>query len=218
LIASETACILAGYDTQAHRHFFWLKTHTMQLHFFSALVIFISGYAPLGLILLIKDLNEESYYFEHPLRALVIFVIFAFSALFAMSAARNIKQGVPVRISKVSNKSADMFTYTIPYMMSFYKFDLGDWKLLLCLAIFLSLMFVLSYRTQNVFVNPVLALAGYGLYDCQFKDGTQERQGLLLSKQHFQVGDYCAIKRLSNLMYFVTHVEVTKEAGEGESQ
>ena len=179
----------------------------MQLHFLSALAIFISGYAPLGLILVIKDLNEDALYFEHPTRALVIFVIFALSAVFALSAASNIKQGVPVKISKVSNKSGDMFTYTIPYMMSFYKFDLGDWKLLLCLAIFLSLMFVLSYRTQNVFVNPVLALAGYGLYDCQFKEGTQEKQGLLLSKQHFQVGDYCAIKRLSNLMYFVTLVQ-----------
>ncbi|MGQ3091662.1 MAG: hypothetical protein ACT6RZ_12640 [Methylophilus sp.] len=188
----------------------------MQLHFLSALAIFISGYAPLGLILLIKDLNETSFRFEHPLRALVIFVIFALSALFALSAARNIKQGVSVKISKVSNKSADMFTYTIPYMMSFYKFDLGDWKLLLCLAIFLSLMFVLSYRTQNVFVNPVLALAGYGLYDCQFKDGTQERQGLLLSKTHFQVGDYCAIKRLSSLMYFVTQVQVAENASERE--
>ncbi|MGP1716049.1 MAG: hypothetical protein ACTS9Y_02625 [Methylophilus sp.] len=188
----------------------------MQLHFLSALAIFISGYAPLGLILVIKDLNEDAFYFEHPLRAFSIFVIFALSALFALSAARNIKQGVPVKITKVSNKSADMFTYTIPYMMSFYKFDLGDWKLLLCLAIFLSLMFVLAYRTQNVFVNPVLALAGYGLYDCQFKDGVQERQGLLLSKTHFQVGDYCAIKRLSNLMYFVTQVQVRESANERE--
>ena len=58
-----------------------------------------------------------------------------------------------------------------------------------------------------MFVNPVLALAGYGLYDCQFKEGAQEKQGLLLSKDHFQVGDHCAVKRLSNLMYFVTQVQ-----------
>lgn len=189
----------------------------MQLHFLSALAIFISGYAPLGLILVIKDLNEDTFYFEHPARACAIFIIFVLSALFALSAARNIRQGVPVKISKVSNKSADMFTYTIPYMMSFYKFDLGDWKLLLCLFIFMSLMFVLSYRTQNVFVNPVLALAGYGLYDCQFKEGSQEKQGLLLSKTHFQVGDYCAIKRLSTLMYFVTQVQLKESPIDDQS-
>jgi hypothetical protein len=100
-------------------------------------------------------------------------------------------------------------------MASFYNFNLGGWKVLLCLFIFLSLMFILSYRTQNVFVNPVLALAGYGLYDCQFKEGEQEKQGLFLSKSHFQIGDYCSIKRLSNLMYFVTHVQ-PKESNSDE--
>lgn len=179
----------------------------MQLHFLSALAIFISGYAPLGLILIVKDLNEVTFWPEHPARVVTLLLIFALSAIFTLSAASHIRQGVPVKIARVSNKSGDMFTYTIPYMMSFYKFDLGDWKLLLCLFIFLAMMFVLSYRTQNVFVNPVLALAGYGLYDCQFKDGPQEKQGLLLSKQHFQVGDYCSVQRLSNLMYFVTHVQ-----------
>lgn len=187
----------------------------MQLHFLSALSIFISGYAPLGLILIIKDLDEKTYLPEHPIRALIILCVIVFCALTAISAAKNIKQGVPVKITKVSNKSGDMFTYTIPYMMSFYKFDLGDWKLLLCLFVFLSLMFILSYRTQNVFVNPVLALAGYGLYDCQFKEGEQEKQGLLLSKTHFQIGDFCSIKRLSNLMYFVTHVQ-SKESNSDE--
>lgn len=179
----------------------------MQLHFFSALSIFISGYAPLGLILIIKDLDEKTYLPEHTIRALTILCVIVFCTLMAISAAKNIKQGVPVKITKVSNKSGDMFTYTIPYMMSFYNFDLGDWKLLLCLFVFLGLMFILSYRTQNVFVNPVLALVGYGLYDCQFKEGEQEKQGLLLSKTHFQIGDFCSIKRLSNLMYFVTHVQ-----------
>lgn len=187
----------------------------MQLQFFSALSIFISGYAPLGLILIVKDLNERTYFPEHPIRVAVILGVILFCTLMAISAAKNIKQGVPVKITKVSNKSGDMFTYTIPYMASFYNFNLGGWKVLLCLFIFLSLMFILSYRTQNVFVNPVLALAGYGLYDCQFKEGEQEKQGLFLSKSHFQIGDYCSIKRLSNLMYFVTHVQ-PKESNSDE--
>jgi hypothetical protein len=68
-------------------------------------------------------------------------------------------------------------------------------------------MFSLSYKTQNVFVNPILALAGYGLYDCQFKDGPREIQGLLLSKLEFQIGDTCRVERLSNFLYFVSYVQ-----------
>ena len=100
-----------------------------------------------------------------------------------------------------------MFTYTIPYMISFYNFNLGDWKTLLSLFVFMSLMFALAYRTQNVFINPILALAGYGLYDCQFKDGDREVQGLLISKLEFQLGDTCVVERLSNFLYFVSSVQ-----------
>ena len=97
-----------------------------------------------------------------------------------------------------------MFTYTIPYMISFYNFTLGDWKTLLSLFVFMVLMFALAYRTQNLLVNPVLALVGFGLYDCQFKDGTSDSQGFLLSKNEFRVGDTCVIERLSAFLYFVT--------------
>jgi len=99
-------------------------------------------------------------------------------------------------------------------MIAFYNFNLGDWKTLLSLFVFMSLMFALSYRTQNVFINPVLALAGYGLYDCQFKDGDREVQGLLLSKHEFQLGDICIVERLSNFLYFVSSVQ-TKEKKNG---
>ena len=71
----------------------------MQLHFLSALAIFISGYAPLGLILVVKDLNEHTAWFEHPTRVVAIAALFVVCALITLSAARNIKQGVPVKIN-----------------------------------------------------------------------------------------------------------------------
>jgi len=55
-------------------------------------------------------------------------------------------------------------------------------------------------------VNPVLAIAGYGLYDCQMKDSDLEIQALLISKERFNVGDTCVVERLSNFLYFVSQV------------
>jgi len=137
-----------------------------------------------------------------------------FACAVVLVAANKIESGVPVKVTKVSNKSGDMFTYTIPYMISFYNFNLGDWKTLASLLVFMSLMFALAYRTQNVFVNPVLALAGYGLYDCQFSDGNRDVQGLLISKHEFQLGDTCVVERLSNCLYFVSSVQ-SKEKNNG---
>ena len=179
----------------------------MKLRFLPSLLMFISSYFPLALIFIIKDLDEATFHLKHPITAAIIVVVVLAACAVVLHAARKIESGVPVKIMKLSNKSGDMFTYTIPYMISFYNFSLGDWKTLLSLFVFMSLMFALSYRTQYVFINPVLALAGYGLYDCQFKDGSREIQGLLVSRYEFQLGDTCTVERLSHFLYFVSSVQ-----------
>lgn len=179
----------------------------MKLRFLPSFLMFISSYFPLALIFIIKDLDDITFYPRHPLTAAIIAVLVLFACAIVLIAARKIESGVPVKVTKVSNKSGDMFTYTIPYMISFYNFNLGDWKTLLSLSVFMTLMFALAYRTKNVFINPVLALAGYGLYDCQFKDGSREIQGLLISKYEFQLGDTCIVERFSNFLYFVSSVQ-----------
>ncbi|AKJ28185.1 hypothetical protein [Caldimonas brevitalea] len=180
----------------------------MKLRFWPSLLIFASSYFPLALVVIIKDLDPGTFWPQHPKMALAIIV----SALLCMLAlyvtVRSIPPGLPVLVTRVSNKSGELVAYTLPYMISFYRFDLGDWRTLLCLLLFLGMMFALSYRTRNILVNPVLGLVGYGLYDVQFKEGARDRQGLLLSRQEFRVGDRCHVTRLSNFLYFVKKVEV----------
>jgi hypothetical protein len=186
----------------------------MKLKFIPALLMFISSYFPLVLIFIVKDLDDTTFLPKHPIIAAIIAAVALLACIVVLVAANKIESGIPVKITKVSNKSGDMFTYTIPYMISFYNFNLGDWKTLVSLLVFMSLMFALAYRTQNVFINPVLALAGYGLYDCQFKDGNREAQGLLVSRHEFQLGDTCIVERLSNFLYFVSTVQ-SKEKNNG---
>jgi len=178
----------------------------MKLRFFIAVIVFISSYFPLGLIVIIKDLDPTTFLPQHPIVAAVVLSVVILACGTTILAAKMIRNGLPFVVTKITNRSADMFTYTIPYMISFYNFNLGDWKTLTCLGIFMSLMFVLAYRTQNMLVNPVLAIAGYGLYDCQMKDSDLEIQALLISKERFNVGDTCVVERLSNFLYFVSQV------------
>lgn len=179
----------------------------MKLRLWSSLMIFVSSYFPLGFIAIVKDLDPTTFRPQHPVIALVIAATFCFCVVALWLAVTTIPSGLPVTITKVSNRSGDLFAYTIPYMISFYNFNLGDWRTLLCLGIFLLLLFVLAYQTRSVLVNPVLALVGYGLYDAQFKDGVVDRQGMLLSRSEFAVGDVCHVYRLSNFLYLVTAVE-----------
>lgn len=176
----------------------------MKLKLIPALVIFVSSYFPLVLVLAIKDFDFSARQFHNPAVVSVLLVLSVFACAVTLLAAKSAKDGVVVTLTKVSNKSADMFTYTIPYMIAFYKFDLADLNMVLSLAVFMALMFLLSYRTQTLFVNPVLAIAGYGLYDCQFRDGASDGQGLVLSDNELQVGQEFRVQKITAFLYFVT--------------
>lgn len=194
----------------------------MKVRFFISLLMFLSAYFPLALIFIIKDMDAQTWLPSHPRTAAAVAVVAVLSCVIVLWVAAKISGGLPVRVTRVSNKSGDMFTYTIPYMVSFYNFNFGDWKTLFSLFVFMALMFALAYRTQNVFVNPVLALAGYGLYDCQFVDGKRDVQGLMLSRRIFHPGDTCIVKQLSAFLYFVTdvqdHMDETRTEPKGAQQ
>ena len=181
---------------------------TMTPRIVPALLMFVSSYFPLVFIFIVKDLNVSSGFPAHPRLAVVLLAITALACMVVILGVRSIKSGLNTELVKVSNKSGDMFSYTIPYMISFYNFNLGDWKTLTCLFIFMSIMFLLSYKTYSFLTNPVLALAGYGLYDCQFRSGNVEWQGLALSRKVLRVGYRPKIEEISAFLYLVTFLDV----------
>jgi hypothetical protein len=185
---------------------------SLRLHGFASLAIFISSYAPLLIILIVKDIDLQSagLPFFHPVRCLVLFIVAVYSCFVALNAAKNITGGLKVEVTKASNKSGEMFAYTIPYMLSFVRIDISDWQTMASLAIFLAMMFIIAYRTQTVFVNPVLALAGYMMIDCTFTENAQETQAMVLTRAPLKIAGTYKFERLSYYLYAATE-EVAAE-------
>lgn len=179
----------------------------LRLHPWASLLLFLSAYAPLLLILVIKDYDPQRLHWlpQHPVYSALILLIAIGSCIGILYAVRDIQGGLSVEVTKASNKSGEMFGYTIPYMLSFLRIDLGDWQTLLSLFIFLAMLFVVAYRTQTVFVNPVLALAGYMLIDCTFRRGTTETQALVITKAPLKIGESYVIERVSHYLYIAAH-------------
>jgi len=169
----------------------------------AALLIFVSAYAPLLLILIVKDYdpNHLSLLPRHPWMCLALLIIAIASCLCVLRSVKEIRNGLPVEVTKAANKSGEMFGYTIPYLISFLRIDPGDWQILVSLFIFLSMMFAMAYRTQTVFINPVLALAGYMLIDCTFKHGTTETQAMVITHAPLKIGKHYIFERLSHYLY-----------------
>lgn len=179
----------------------------LRLHPWASLLLFLSAYAPLLLILVIKDYDPQLPHWlpQHPLFSAAIFLIAIGSSIGILRAVRDVQSGLSVKVTKASNKSGEMFGYSIPYMLAFLRIDLGDWQTLLSLFVFLAMLFLVAYRTQTVFVNPVLALVGYMLIDCTFMRGTTEIQALVITKEPLRIGESYVIERMSHYLYIAAH-------------
>lgn len=189
---------------------------SLRLRPWASLVLFLSAYSPLLLILIVKDydpINPTWLPRNHLLSGVLLFVAIV-SSIAVLRSVKEIKNGLPVLVTKASNKSGDMFGYTIPYMMSFLRVDLGDWQTIVSLVIFLAILFVMAYRTQTVFVNPVLALAGYMLIDCTFKRGDSEIQAMVVTHTPLSIGKYYQMERLSHYLYVAAVQDESKQSGE----
>lgn len=118
--------------------------------------------------------------------------------LFAMS---RLKGQFPITVNRVALRSNDLIDYAIPYLISFFGVDFGKWQDTVALVMFIVLLFILSYKTQSIFINPALALFGYGLYEVDFTEGTKQKTGVFLAK-----GDLCPkseykMERISRFLY-----------------
>lgn len=109
-----------------------------------SLLLFLSAYSPLLIILVIKDIDLHSpIFFRSPVLSGIFLLIAVGSSVITLRAVKEIDGGLPVVITKAANRSGDMFGYTIPYMLTFMRIDLGDWQTVLSLAILLSILFIM---------------------------------------------------------------------------
>lgn len=179
---------------------------SLRLRPWASLLLFVSSYAPLLLILVIKDIDPAAHLaLRHPIASAALLLIAVVSSAAVILATAQVQSGLRVTITRAANKSGDMFGYSIPYVLSFLKIDLGDWQTIASLVIYLIMLFVISYRTQTVFANPILALRGYMLVDCTFKRGASaETQASVLTRSPIRAGDVIPLEQLSHYLYVAT--------------
>jgi hypothetical protein len=178
----------------------------MKLRVWTSLVFFLSSYAPLAPIIIFKDYDLKTHTFRNPTAVVIVASIAVVAGALLFVAMGRIRHGVLVRVNAVSNKSGELVNYTIPYMISFFGFDLSDANAIFAFLFFLGLMYVLTVRTQNIFINPLLAVCGWALYEVTYGPAAAERQATFLSRTEFRIGDDVLIQRVARFFYVVTAI------------
>lgn len=178
----------------------------MKLRLISSLLIFLSAYSPLSIIFLIQDFDFAKKKLSHPEIVWPILGLSVISCLLLWIAVRFLRSSSPpITVKSVSNRSGELINYSIPYMISFFVMDLGNLKLLLSFGFFMFIMYWLTMKTHNIFINPVLAVMGYNIYDVHYERNGKECEDFLLVKgSRLRKNERCRIVEISEQLYVVT--------------
>lgn len=178
----------------------------MKLRIISSIFIFISAYSPLAVIFLLQDINLDTWELKTPTIVISLLLISLFSCLVVSFAVTRLKtSSAPVEVVSVSNRSGELVNYSIPYMISFFAMDLSDTNLLLSFVFFMFIMYWLTLKTHNIFINPILAALGYNLYDVKYlKNGVECEDFFLVKGPRLKSADKCRIIEISEQLFLMT--------------
>ena len=171
-----------------------------------SLVLFLSAYAPLALLFAIRDINtsERFPWLRHPIFVFISIAVAAASLLLLAIVILRTQGQFVVTVKVAKYYSKDFVEYSIPYLISFFSVDFGKWQDVVALGLFMGLLFLLAVKTQSLFLNPMLALWDYQLYEAEFEESGTQKTGIFLAKIDFERDGRYKIARLNRFLYIAT--------------
>lgn len=155
----------------------------MQYHRSSAFFIFLGSYFPLAIILALQDIpltwwarplcSIESYRvsgcdfipFAHPALAIIVIFVTALAMVMSCAALNRIRYPFRVTVSQPKSIPNEIINYTFPYVVSFMGISYGETQKLIGLGVFLLWMFIITYESGQILMNPLLLVFKWRLYE-----------------------------------------------------
>ena len=196
----------------------------MQLRIYASVLIFVGSYFPLSLILLAQDINYSVFssatnlltlesgfcnVLKNPEFSLPIAVLSLFCFAATIFSLQITKPKTPVKLADAKHVPAELMSYTLPYVVSFMSFDYQEVGKFVGILIFLVWMFLISHRSGQVILNPLLIVFGWRHYEIKYihlGDDT-EFSGPALSKDALKPGTHCRKSAVQDVLVLRANVE-----------
>ena len=177
----------------------------MKMRMLPALILFLSSYFPLSLILLVQDINKDSWSLplcltpaistcsfpalDNPNRSLGLLAICAISLLLFIVVMKGLTAYSKLEVTDSKSVPNDLINYVFPYVVSFMGLDLNADGKFYGFLLFILLMFVITYRSGQILMNPFLLVSGWQLYELNILTEGQKRCVRALSQEQIRSGD-----------------------------
>jgi len=182
---------------------------TMQLRAPVAMIVYLASYLPLSVILLCQDLDFAALSrpvcsavllahssCEIPLQhaGYAIGAVILCGACFAVTLFTLVlvRPKQQILIKEAKHVPADLMNYVLPYVVSFMGLDYKDVGKLIGFLVFFLWIFLITYKSGQIILNPVLTVFGWQLYDAtySYQGGADiEHSGVILSHAGLEAGN-----------------------------
>lgn len=177
----------------------------MKMRLLPALILFLGSYFPLSLILVVQDIKDASWQepickiaaisschlpeLVNPVRALSLLATCALSLILFLVLIKGLSAYSNLEVVDSKSVPNDLINYVFPYVVSFMGIDLGAEGKFYGFLLFILLMFVITYRSGQILMNPFLLVSGWQLYELNVLTEGQKRCVKALSQDQIQPGD-----------------------------
>lgn len=177
----------------------------MKPRLLTSILLFLSAYFPLFLILAAKDFDwDRTQWLRHPLPLVSLLVSSGLSVPLLYLVMYQMPRGnMQVTIKGVRDRSIDIINYTIPYMIGFFGVDLSKKADAVGIIVFLVILLMLMVNSKTVFLNPMLTIVGYHLFDIDYEFDGKEHSAVVLSRNDIKANQRYYLLSLTRFLYFV---------------
>lgn len=189
----------------------------MKLRILPSIIIFLGSYLPLAAILVLQDISKDSWNLpicnitkntlnncqlptlNNPEIALTFLGVTAFSFIFFILTINSIKGGEVATVEEAKQIPGDIINYVFPYVVSFMGVDISDKGKLSGFILFLAWLFLITYKSGQIFLNPLLILSNWKYYEVTYSIGNHKRTEYALSQKPLRPTDKIRTKKVQDI-------------------
>lgn len=168
----------------------------MQFKLVPALLVFMGSYFPLALILVLQDVSDSTWSagvctnwrachvpdLNHPWLSLSFIALTGLCLMFTFLILRKLRFKYRVRVTESKPIPSELISYSFPYIVSFMGVDYGSVGKLVGLATFLLWLFLITFKSGQIIMNPILLVFGWNLYEARVLVNGRSRIAKILAR------------------------------------
>lgn len=191
-------------------YFFAKQKQTNNMKFFKQLGLFLSSFAPLFLLLILKIIIEIinanwSLNFLNTSLLIILAIALVFGLVELYLTIRQIKsfKGKKVLITKKENTTDQHFLgYFSLFVLFAVSFEIEMYSMAVIFFVVLSLVAIVYIKNDMYYINPVLNIFGYSFYKVDYLENDTTKTANIFFKGPLEVNkEYIMIDKFSNLFF-----------------